>query len=570
MQAALKLSEIKECEMARQILCSLYGEKTGLETWDNLLSLMNSYGGKISQQSFTPSEKDCMLITYADSILRDQEIPLQTLRSFLKEELGSLTNAVHILPFYPWSSDYGFSVKDYETVNPEWGTWEDVHALSRDFDLMFDAVINHMSAQSNWFQCYLKGDPEFQDFFVEADPSLDYSKVVRPRALPLLTKYDTANGEKWIWTTFSADQIDLNYQSPKLLLTIIKILLDYAAHGATYVRLDAIGFLWKELGTNCMHLPQTHDVIRLMRIVLNEVAPRVQMITETNVPHDENISYFGNGQDEAQCVYNFSLPPLTAHAILRENAETLTNWAASLSLPSDQVTFFNFLASHDGIGMRPLQGILPQEEIQFLCETTLSRKGEISYKDNGDGTHSPYELNCTYMDLLNPLDENDLARAKRHLLAHAIALSMPGIPGIYIHSVLGSRNYVRGIEETGSKRAINRENLDYDKTASELQTEGTLRNIVFQGMQKLIGTRTAENSFSPRASFKVLSLDKKLFVIERRHPDNDYSVCAVHNVSSNPITVTLPNEASAELLSGTSVSGRNQTIPAFSAAWFKC
>ncbi len=188
---------------------------------------------------------------------------------------------------------------------------------------MFDAVINHISQHSRWFQGYLSGQEPYTDYFVEVDPAADLSDVVRPRTLPLLTPVETADGTKHVWTTFSADQIDLNYASPDLLLEVLDVLLTYVQQGAQLIRLDAIGFMWKEIGTTCIHLPQAHSLIKLMRAALDEAAPETLLVTETNVPHAENISYFGDGYDEAQMVYNFTLPPLTLHAFLTGDASAL-------------------------------------------------------------------------------------------------------------------------------------------------------------------------------------------------------------------------------------------------------
>lgn len=137
----------------------------------------------------------------------------------------------------------------------------------------------------------------------------------------MLTEFDTKEGKKSYWTTFSTDQIDLNYQSIDLYKEILSILLYYTQNGARMIRLDAIGFLWKELGTTCMHLPQTHKVVQSFRKILDEAAPGTLIITETNVPHKENISYFGEGEKEAHMVYQFPLPPLVMFSILTGNSE---------------------------------------------------------------------------------------------------------------------------------------------------------------------------------------------------------------------------------------------------------
>jgi sucrose phosphorylase len=317
--------------------------------------------------------------------------------------LANVGGGIHILPFYPWTSDDGFSVTDYRKVDSNLGEWKDITSMQNNFRLMFDGVINHISAESEWFKGFLRDDPPYRDYFITVDGDPDLSQVVRPRALPLLTSFNTPSGEKRVWTTFSADQIDLNFKNPEVLFEILDIMLMYIERGATYIRLDAIAYLWKEIGTTCIHLPQTHHLIQLMRCVLDEVAPHVHLITETNVPHADNISYFGDGTNEAQLVYNFALPPLTLHTFHTGNAQVLSNWAKTLTLPSDKTTFFNFLASHDGVGLNPARGILSNEEIDALVNKTLAHGGLVSYKNNSDGSQSPYEMNVNYFDALSPL-----------------------------------------------------------------------------------------------------------------------------------------------------------------------
>ncbi|NOR90053.1 MAG: sugar phosphorylase, partial [Anaerolineales bacterium] len=387
------------------------------------------------------SERDTILITYGDMVWEDGKPPLQTLAEFLKDTLAGVVSTVHILPFFPYSSDDGFAVIDYRKVNSDFGTWADIHHIRTEFRLMFDAVINHVSAKSDWFQGFLRDDPKYRHYFTIVEKGVDLSMVFRPRSSPILTPVQTAAGEKLVWTTFSADQIDLNFKNPELFFDILSTLLFYVSNGAEFIRLDAVTFLWKEIGTPSINMPQTHRIIQLLRTALDIVAPHVTLITETNVPHKDNISYFGDGTNEAQMVYNFALPILTVHAFLKGDAQTLSKWAATLDLPSDQVSFFNFLAGHDGLGMLPVKDILDDSDIAQLIEHAESLGGNISYKSNEDGTLSPYELNINFFDMLQSPDqaddELDLA-AKRFLTSQAIMLSMRGVPGIYFHSLFGS------------------------------------------------------------------------------------------------------------------------------------
>jgi glycosidase len=529
----------------------LYGTATSAAVLPKLAALLEQHRARLTARSDLATQRfsaaDALLITYADQVRAPAESPLQTLANFAAQHLRGVVSGIHLLPFYPWSSDDGFAVKDFFAVDPAFGTWSDVARFRPHFDLMFDAVFNHMSAQGEWFQRFLAGDPQFADFFVTVAGEPDLSQVVRPRTLPLLTSFPAAGGSRRVWTTFSADQVDLNFQNPAVLLAALEVLLFYVQQGARFIRLDAIAFLWKEVGTPCIHLPQTHAVIQLMRAVLDVLAPHVQLITETNVPHRDNISYFGDGTNEAQLVYNFSLPPLTLHALQTGDATPLTRWAESLALPSDRVTWFNFLASHDGIGVNPARGILSDEAIAGMSERVQAQGGFISYKNLPDGSQVPYEMNINYLDALsNPSagDPDDLS-AQKFLTAQAIMLSLQGVPGIYFHSLFGSRGDRAGAESSGIKRRINRQKLDRATLERELAAPGSLRARVFGGYRQLLATRAAHRAFDPASPQRVLELDAGVFAVLRGSADGGGRVLCLHNVSGRPVKVSPEREGFA-------------------------
>ena len=496
----------------------IYPDKDANKIISKVEKLANKYETKQTGSSWI-SEKDAMLITYGDSIVEEGKPGLETLNEFLTKYVNDAISAVHILPMFPYTSDDGFSVVDYKKINPDLGEWKDVENLSKNYKLMFDAVVNHISKSSDWFQKYLKQEKPYDEYFLTCDPNADYSKVTRPRALPLLTKFETAKGEKYVWTTFSEDQIDLNFKSVDIYLEVLDVLLTYASRGARFIRLDAIGFLWKELGTTCMHHPKTHEIIKSYRAILDEYMPGTLIITETNVPHEENISYFGNGDDEAQLVYQFPLPPLTMFSILTGNAEKLSKWADSLDEPKQGTTYFNFLSSHDGIGVRPVEGILNEEEKKVLLDNTLKNGGVISYKNNSDGSKSPYELNINYQDALASPDESDEIRINKFLAAETILLSMQGLPGIYVHSLIGSRNDYYGKETSGIPRRINREKININYLEKELNNS-TNRKKIFDEILRRLKIRGEHKEFAPDSKQKILSLDKRVFALERISKNN--------------------------------------------------
>jgi glucosylglycerate phosphorylase len=528
-QGGVKMNQIK------QRLDFIYGNENIDTIFNAIEKRINEAKAKnLKKRKQDWDESDIVLITYGDQFHEEGVPTLETFKKMFDQYLADKFQIVHILPFYPYSSDDGFSVIDYKKVNPLLGDWSNVENLSNSARIMFDYVCNHISAKSEWFQEYLNGNPKYKDYFIEMDPSIDLSSVTRPRALPLLSKFKLTNGEeKYIWTTFSDDQIDLNFSNPQVLLDMIDVLLFYLEQGAEYVRLDAVGYMWKEVGTSCIHLEKTHEIVKLFRDILDEVAKGTVMITETNVPHVDNISYFGNGNDEAHMVYQFPLPPLVLYSLHNGNGSVLTNWAKNLKGSGEDTTFFNFLASHDGIGLNPIRGIIPEEEILSLVEDLKEEGALVNYKKNSDGTESPYEINVTYLDALNKQSSSDDLRVKRFLLAHSILLTFPGVPAIYIQSMLGSRNDYAGVEKTGMNRSINRQKYRFNEIEMELIEDGTLRNKVFSELTNIIQVRKEEKLFNPNVSMEVLELDKKVFAIKRLNEDD--SLIILHNLSNEEV-----------------------------------
>jgi glucosylglycerate phosphorylase len=580
------VSTLPEATLARlrEELAFLYGDDV-----DGLLGelrrMLTSFAGE--RPSSTPpaghghaggrlDEGEAVLITYGDSVRSPGEAPLRTLRRFLRGHVGSAIRSVHLLPFYPWTSDDGFSVVDYLAVDEALGSWADVEALGADYALMFDAVLNHASSSSRMFRGFLAGESAFRDYFVTADPASDVSGVVRPRTSPLLTPFEGASGTVHVWTTFSADQVDLDYRNPRVLLDMLGVLLHYVGRGARILRLDAVTYLWKELGTSCVHHPKTHGVLRLMRTALDAVAPDVVLLTETNVPHHENVSYFGNGHDEAAMVYNFALPPLVLHTFLRGDASALSAWASTLSTPSSETTFFNFLASHDGIGVRPVEALLPEAEVAALVGAVEARDGLVSYRAV-EGGRRPYELNVSLFDALNdPHAGEGLARAvDRFAAAHAIMFALAGVPAVYLHSLLGSRNDRDGVARLGYNRAINRAKLDHDVLAAELGDPAGRRARTLSRLSQLLHTRRAERAFHPQAEQRVLDLGVGLFALRRSHGAR--VVLALTDVSGAGARLsleTLAGQAGAgrsarprDLLAGATAGGSHLELAPYGVAW---
>ncbi len=552
------------------LLVRIYAETFLPEHLDLLFSALERSKSIILQQRKQGwDEKDVVLIAYADQFHCSELKPLPVFNRFYTKWFNPVFSHVHLLPFCPWSSDDGFSVIDYHHVAPEIGDWKDIQQLKTQARLMFDFVCNHMSAKSEWFNNYLQQKPGYGNFFIAIDPNTDLSAVIRPRALPLLTPFMLADGTvRHLWTTFSDDQIDLNYACPDVLLAMVDVLLDYLAQGADYIRLDAVGFMWKTPGTGCIHLEKTHLLIKLFRAIADEVAPGTVIITETNVPHEDNVSYFGSGNDEAHMVYQFSLPPLVLHAVHRQDATALCRWAQSLSLPSPETTWFNFLASHDGIGLNPLRGILPEEDILHLVEMLQNEGALVSWKNNPDGSRSPYEINVTLMDALSHHEATDDERLARFTLAHAILLAFPGVPAIYIQSILGSRNDYDGVEELGYNRAINRQKYAADEMDRQLSDGDSLRSKAYHRLSQLITLRRQNIAFHPASQFIVQQLNSSVMQIIRRAESGE-AVTAIFNLSATSHCIKPDSDNYFDLITQSAITQPEVRLSPWQFVWLK-
>ncbi|MFK8186457.1 MAG: sugar phosphorylase [Phormidesmis sp.] len=482
------------------------------------------------------SQDDVLLITYGDSLLNptEDEPPLRTLNHFLNQHLHDVVTGVHILPFFPYSSDDGFAVIDYLKVNPDLGCWEDISLIAQKFDLMTDVVMNHISSQSTWFKQFQAGEHPGCDYFHAFPADTDVSAVTRPRSSPLLRAVETPQGTQHVWATFGEDQIDLNFENPDVLVEFLKIILFYLDAGAKYLRLDAVGFLWKTLGTSCIHLKETHLLIRLMREVVEIVNPEAVLITETNVPNRENLSYFGN-RNEAHMIYNFSLPPLVVNALLQARSDHLRTWMMSMPPAPLGCAYFNFTASHDGIGMRPTEGLLAEAETETFLACMQQFGGKISMRSKPDGSESVYEVNISFFDAMKGTAKGeDKWQVERFICSQTIMMSLEGIPAFYIHSLLATANDHTGVEQTGRNRSINRHRWNYPELEAQLKDADSHQAIALKELSRLIRIRRQQPAFHPNATQYTLQLKPALFGFWRQSLIRDQSIFSIHNLTPHP------------------------------------
>lgn len=547
--------ELQERLLAR--LTSVYGEAVARETLPELLRLVRVHHAYKPAEMIEAergvtgcdrfSEKDMMLITYGDMVRAAGRTGLSALGEFLAlyRRGEPVFSVLHVLPFFPYSSDRGFSVVDFKSVDPSLGTWRDILELGETFRLMFDGVLNHASSRSIPFREMLSGNRDFSDYAVafrspdELTP--EQRKLLRrPRTSDVLTRYESIEGPLWVWTTFSRDQIDLNYRNPKVLLSAVDTLLFYVRMGADLVRLDAVTYLWKEAGTSSASLDETHTIVRLFRDVLDVAAPQVALVTESNVPHAENISYFGHGTDEAQLVYNFALPPLVLHAFYRGDATRLSDWVEGLEYPSECVTFLNMLDTHDGVGLPGVRDILPESEVAFLVEKARQHGAFISYR-SGDGADVPYEINTTWYSALNYENDGEprALQVQRFVASRSIQLVLKGVPAVYLHSLAGSRNDVRLALQTKVKRDVNRSTLDFEILNRNLADPGSKLYLLSENLRRLLRTRVLTPAFHPNGSQRVLRLSPAVFALLRSSPDATGHVLCLTNVTGTPHALTV-------------------------------
>lgn len=521
------------CARVKPLLKKVYEDDDVVESlFEQIFALLKeNFSDFVGENLAKWSQNEVVVITYGDSIYSEGEKPLVTLNSFLAQLQDTITG-VHILPFCPYSSDDGFSVINYLQVNLELGDWKDVEAIANKFDLMADLVLNHISSQSDWFEQFKQGIKPGCDYFITADPNTDLSAVVRPRSTPLLVEVDTSEGKKHVWATFSPDQVDLDYSNPDVVLEVIKIILFYIQKGAKYIRLDAVGFLWKCIGTPCMHLPQTHALIKLFREVAQMIDPNVALITETNVPNRENLSYFGN-RDEAHMIYNFSLPPLILNALLQGKSDHLKTWMMSMPPAPIGCAYFNFTASHDGIGLRPTEGLLQEKEYQTLLDKMQEFGGKISMRIKPDGTESPYEINISWFDAMKGTAKGeDEWQIERFLCSQTIMMAVEGIPAFYIHSLLATPNDNAKLAKTGRNRSINRHQWNYADLQDKLNNSNSPQAIILKEMSRRIKIRRRQPAFHPNATQYTLNpLNKSLFTFWRQSMHRDRSIFCIHNLS---------------------------------------
>ncbi len=524
----------------KKILNLIYKKKPFVKSIDDcaeeIFGIIKKYNSKCKQgKKISISEKTSVLICYGDSLLNgNKEKTLKIFRKFFKKKLENFFEVIHFLPFYPSSSDSGFAVKDHYQVDKKLGYWSDIYQQSKKTNIMADIVINHASSKGLWFKNFLSNKSPGKEYFLTVDKNFDASKVIRPRENKLLKKLTIFKKNNFVWRTFSDDQIDLNFKNPKVLLRFIKIMINLLNHGVTIFRLDAIAYLWKKSGSKCINLKETHEIIKLLRIICNSLKTQTIIITETNLPEKENLSYFGKNNDEAQWIYNFSLPPLLVHSFLFEESTYLNKWSKKLPNTKKGNNYLNFIASHDGIGMRPVEGYLKKEKLSLLFKRLKKNGGQLSYRKVQGSSKKVYEANITLFNAFQKTDYDKKGRyfLERYVSAHAIMIAFEGVPAIYFNSIFGTSNDEYKYIISGNKRDLNRYKWNKKRLDNLLKDKSSKQNIFYKKILNLIFIKKQSKAFHPNAKRESINMGKKIFCFKRTSLDNKQIIYNVTNLSS--------------------------------------
>ena len=510
---------------------------------DEIIQIIKNFNKKNPKKKITISEKTSLIICYGDAVYSNEKSSIKVFQSFFQKNLKKYFDTIHFLPFYPSSSDSGFAVKDHYKIEKRIGNWSDLKRISKYNNIMADIVINHSSARGLWFKNFLKRKKPGKDYFLTVNSKFNTSKVVRPRDHKLLKKIKIFDKSDYLWRTFSPDQIDLNFKNPSVLLRFIKIMIHLINNGITIFRLDAIAYLWKENGTKCINLRQTHEIIKLLRIISNYLNVETVIITETNLPEKENLSYFGNN-DEANWIYNFSLPPLLIHALLFENNSYLNKWSKNLPVTKLGNNYLNFIASHDGIGIRPTEGILNNKSLNNFLKRLKKNGSKFSYRKVHNKSKKVYEANITVFDALKKSDYDPKGKffLERYVAAHAIMISFEGIPAIYFNSLFGKSNDEAKYIITGNNRDVNRYKWNYKNITRKLSDNKTKQSIFYSNITNLLSIRRKQKAFHPNGKRHNINLGSKLFSFKRVSVDKKQSIICITNLSSKNQTAKLKKE----------------------------
>ena len=525
----------------RNLLSSLYSSHP---SWDlealssQLLQILSSASGNgdIPTKGNPWTVDDVVLITYADTVVEADQPALVSLRTFINSQLSDFAGVIHVLPFLEASSDGGFAVASHDCLESRHGDWNDLADLAEGRKLMADLVLNHVSASHPWVRQFLRDQEPGRSCVLEASPDPCWDNVVRPRSSALFTKLQGPISMRQVWTTFGPDQVDVDWSHPEVLLGFTRLLARMVAHGVRWIRLDAVGFVWKEPNTSCIHQPQAHQLVEILRQLLTIACPDGVVVTETNVPEQENLSYLRTGR-EAHLAYNFPLPPLLLEAAVSGSADLLNRWLSRWPSLPESTSLLNFTACHDGVGLRPLEGLMPPSRLMDLLIACEQRGGLVSHRRWAAGNEVPYEINISWWSAMadGGLDPSYWQR-ERFLLTQLMVLALPGVPALYLPALLATANDLGRFRRTGHRRDLNRPQFKKSSVERRLQDPDSDAAAVLVALKQAIAVRATQPALHPDGQLQVLTPDRvDRVVLHRSHAGHD--LVAVHNVTSTRLTL---------------------------------
>ncbi len=437
------------------------------------------------------------LISYPNSLGNNLKDLYYVLETYLKDYIGG----IHILPFYPSSGDRGFCPLTHLFVEEEFGTWNDIKKIAKEYDLMVDLVINHISIESKYFLDYLeKGkDSKYSGLFLSMAnvfpkgkvKKRQLDKIYRPRPSVPYYPITFADGStKHLWTSFNSDQIDLNWNNEITFKIMEEFLLKLVDNGAKIIRLDAVGYIIKKLGTNSFFLPEVYDIIDNLKESVKD--KDIKFLPEVHKDYILQLEIAKN----SDYTYDFSLPPLILYSMHFMDFTALKTWIKIR--PINQI---NVLDTHDGIGIVDVDGQLKKRQIQKLKEKLYMIGGNAALRASGENSQNldVYQINATFFSALSN-DEN------AYLFSRAIQFFIPGIPQVYYVGLFAGVNDIELLSKTNIGRDINRHNY----TLKEIEKE--IEKPVVKSLLNMMKFRNEYIAFSGK--FELYQTDKEKIALK--------------------------------------------------------
>ncbi len=542
-------------------------------------------------------EKTVLCISYVDHIAcADNTPPAVELERFFNQHLAGLYSHLHILPHFPspmihegvkgpaGRADGGFEAMNYR-MDPKFGTPADLKKVKA--KLMYDFVLNHLSAKGDLFQKFIDEVPGYENFFLnftdEEIARLDMTPVFRPREHNPIISFVNAKGvKKNVWCTFSETQADINILDPRVFNLIMESLVkDFVAEGASWIRLDAVGYLVKMLGlkpreasTDCFGVPETHNVLKAMRCFFDDVAPGIALVPEVNATGEVIATYFGENSDEGHIVYDFPSAPVSLYTIYREDAIAVLQWARKRAKHPERIGL-SFTNTHDGIGVLPMAEVDDAPEgksaLDFFVHQVERRGGGVNYKAkliDGKNVRVPYEACITWTQaILTPPEAASLKgnRLRVEELEHIVDRFMASqsfiysgphcVPADYMGVITGLLNDEELYQIAGHRRNKNRGLVDPAAFQKALERPENnyeqLRNTIYRRKEQLIKARQQCPAFSPHAACQVdvvksHGTDRPVYSILRTAPQGGQKVLALTNCTPQAQSVALQDVYAAQ------------------------